>query len=201
MERFSPADLWREYQRVSAERRALRRDSAGASKRACHAGARARKVQSELARLQRQLKRALAERLIAGELVAYGQTEPPFGSWRAIPAAAWRELQIRDIRKGHVFGPAGDIGGVHVLEADSPAASRARDWPGTGAPGRPSSMHKVIEEFERRAEAGRLEPSLNRQAQALAAWLRAVHADMPPATAKTIANRLREAYRAAAKSG
>ncbi len=202
VERFSPTELWRAYQRKSAQRRALQGRSAGPLLSDDDTAPEARAVHNELNRLRRQIKQVLVDRLIAGELVAWGQAEPPFGPWRPIPAAAWQDLQIKDIRRGRVFGPSGDLGGVHILKAEGAAAAAHTDRqvPGTGAPGRPSAMHKVAQELQRRAEAGRLEPSLNRQAQVLAEWLTATHPDLPPATAKTIANRLREAYRAAAQS-
>jgi hypothetical protein len=69
-----------------------------------------------------------------------------------------------------------------------------------GAPGRPSYMHLVGEEFKRRRDAGRLEPSLTKEAAALAAWFRTAHPKVSPLQAKSISNRLRDLYRAAKPS-
>jgi hypothetical protein len=67
----------------------------------------------------------------------------------------------------------------------------------TGAPGRPSSMYVVLEEFERRA---RLSPpevvqSVGKQADILHDWFTANHKGLPPLTPKTIENRIRDRHR------
>lgn len=72
--------------------------------------------------------------------------------------------------------------------------------PETGAPGRPSSMHLIKPEFQRRADAGTIEKSLNKESKALVAWLTATHPAMPSLTPKTVANNLREEYRNATQS-
>lgn len=59
-----------------------------------------------------------------------------------------------------------------------------------GAPGRPSSMHLILNEFERRRAAGSCENSRSAEAERLAAWLKETHPDNPRATAKTIRNAL-----------
>lgn len=84
--------------------------------------------------------------------------------------------------------------------AKPPTPPPAEDTPRSGAPGRPTSMHLIEAEFERRAESGAIESSLNKQAEVLEQWLARAHPDMPGATAKTIANRLRETYRSAKQS-
>lgn len=66
----------------------------------------------------------------------------------------------------------------------------------TGAPGRPSSMHLVEAEFERRCASGLVEISLRKEAEALAAWLKSVHPMLRPATPGTIENSIRAAFRA-----
>jgi len=72
--------------------------------------------------------------------------------------------------------------------------------PETGAPGRPSSMHLIKPEFERRVDAKTIEASLNKESKALVAWLVATHPAMPTLTPKTVANNLREEYRNATQS-
>ena len=60
----------------------------------------------------------------------------------------------------------------------------------TGAPGRPSSMAIVLREAERRRNAGKCEVSKQAEAEALVAWLKENHPDVPAPTAKTIRNKL-----------
>lgn len=114
-------------------------------------------------------------------------------------------LIARQIPKGHPFLEAirvaqviPDIGSapaVELLPASSPHPVAAK----TGAPGRPSSMHYIRAEFERRAKAGTLEKSLQMEAELLVAWLRSTHPGTPALTAKTVCNTIRAAYRAAKK--
>jgi hypothetical protein len=66
-----------------------------------------------------------------------------------------------------------------------------------GAPGRPSYMHLVENEFKRRRNAGLLEPSLTKEAAALAAWFKTAYPDVRPYTPKAIYNKLGPSYRAA----
>ena len=66
-----------------------------------------------------------------------------------------------------------------------------------GAPGRPSYMHLVKAEFKRRCDAGCLETSLTKEAEALAAWFQAAHPQVRPLTPKAIYNKLGSSYRAA----
>ena len=60
----------------------------------------------------------------------------------------------------------------------------------TGAPGKPSSMHLVLAEFQRRRTNGLCESSRSAEAAALAAWLLQTHPSHPPATPKTIRTKL-----------
>ena len=65
----------------------------------------------------------------------------------------------------------------------------------TGAPGRPSSMHLIKAEFERRRESGLTEKTLAAEVRYLGTWLRENYPDHPPAKEKTISNKMRQAYR------
>ena len=81
---------------------------------------------------------------------------------RKIPAGHPVLEQIRDAQK--------------IIEAPSvpdPEPVAQPTVPETGAPGRPSSMHLIKPEFQRRAGAGLLEKSLNKESQALVVWLNA----------------------------
>jgi hypothetical protein len=60
----------------------------------------------------------------------------------------------------------------------------------SGAPGKPSSMHLILDEHERRRVAGKTAQSREAEGEALAAWLRATHPTAPPAKAKTIRDKL-----------
>lgn len=192
--RFTPPDLWREYQRKSSQRRQLPRRPVFRMDEDNSVATATRTIQADLNRLLRRIKLSLIERLVAGDLIAYGQTEAPFGPWQRIPPAAWRGLRIADIRKGRVTGTAMDIAGVHIVEAAAHAAPDP-DSMRNDAPGRPSWFHVIAAEFDRRAEAGDIEESLNKQAVALAAWYAATYPGHQPYRPATIRNRLREKYR------
>jgi hypothetical protein len=65
----------------------------------------------------------------------------------------------------------------------------------TGAPGRPTSAHFVVQEFNRRCQSGEVEDILSSEAKALSAWLKATHAGLPRMTPRTIENKIRDAHR------
>jgi len=64
----------------------------------------------------------------------------------------------------------------------------------TGAPGRPSSMSIVLDEFKRRQACNQCEASREAEAKALAAWLKDAHPGLPHPTAKTIQNKLPSSF-------
>jgi hypothetical protein len=61
----------------------------------------------------------------------------------------------------------------------------------SGAPGRPTSMHLVEAELDRRIKGGSTWPSKVAAGRELSEWLRANHKDAPQLTPKTITNHLR----------
>ena len=67
--------------------------------------------------------------------------------------------------------------------------------PRSGAPGRPSSMHLVKEEFSARCRRGEVAETIKRESEILRDWLSTEHSNDPRLTAKTIENNLREAFR------
>ncbi len=76
-------------------------------------------------------------------------------------------------------------------------ASRQTEPPtSTGAPGRPSSMHLVKAEFDRRAKENLTASALNAESEILVTWLKDTHPRAPQTTQKTIKNRIRDAYSA-----
>jgi hypothetical protein len=81
-----------------------------------------------------------------------------------------------------------------VLKADV-----GRYWPfvatGTGAPGRPTAMHLVEEEYRARWERGEAYSGIGAEAEYLSKWVEKAHPTMPRPTAKTIRNRLGKEHR------
>ena len=65
----------------------------------------------------------------------------------------------------------------------------------TGAPGRPTSMHLVREEFRARYERRESATSITQEANALAEWLRKAHPRAVAVTPKTIKNQLSGEFR------
>jgi hypothetical protein len=65
----------------------------------------------------------------------------------------------------------------------------------TGAPGRPTSMPIVMEEFERRLKNGETATSREAEAKALADWFKDAYPTAPQPTWKTILNKLRPDFR------
>jgi hypothetical protein len=65
----------------------------------------------------------------------------------------------------------------------------------TGAPGRPTSMPIVMEEFERRLKDGETAMSREAEAKALAAWFQDAYPTAPQPSWKTILNKLRPDFR------
>lgn len=74
-------------------------------------------------------------------------------------------------------------------------------WPFTaiepersGAPGKPTSMHLVVAELERRAVSGEMLDSIVAESRALSAWLATNHAKKPQAKPKAVETGIRERY-------
>lgn len=66
---------------------------------------------------------------------------------------------------------------------------------GTGAPGRPTSMHLIEAEFERRAVSRQLAAAVSREAAALHEWMKQTHPGLPLPLPHTIENKIRGDYR------
>jgi hypothetical protein len=66
----------------------------------------------------------------------------------------------------------------------------------TGAPGRPSSMHFVLDEANRRRQTGKAEQRVSAEANYLKQWFEEHHAGSPALSAKTIENKIRAQHRA-----
>jgi hypothetical protein len=137
---------------------------------------------------------ALLVKLCAGEVVGYGQDEPPFGPWREIPTSAWRQLRITNIARGTASVGPRKLHDIHVIQAP---LTDDQDLIPTGAPGRPSlGIEAIHDEFKRRTASGLLEPSLRLQARALVDWYRENYPVRQSPTTRTVENRIRGDYRA-----
>ncbi|MFN6979677.1 MAG: hypothetical protein ACK4OP_16230, partial [Gemmobacter sp.] len=113
------------------------------------------------------------------------------GPWHAIPAPAWRQLRITNVRKGEATVGANIVHDIHILPPDSD------DHMPRGTPGRPTKGIDIIRaEFQRRVEAGEIAASLAAEARALREWYRTSYPRRDCPTAKTIENNLRDGWRA-----
>ena len=195
MRRFVSEDLWRAFENAKEERKKLPRRSTSFStwlhgweaERANRPGRRAASAKADVWRAWAAITRALIDQLIAGDLTAFAQSDPPFGEWQAIPKAAWRSLWIKNAGQGRVMGPNADLSGVQVVKVDRSVPPVMR----TGTQGHPGKgIHFIMAEFERRRASGKTEPSRTREAEWLLAWFRTHHSDKGPPTVKTIYNNL-----------
>lgn len=125
-----------------------------------------------------------------GELTAFGQDNPPFGPWLAIPVQACRTMSITNVEKGVARVGSAAIYDIYVLP------SVDDDHMPTGMPGRKSKGAAVIKtEFFRRVEAKELEISLAAQSRSLADWYRGVYPMRDCPTPESIENNLRSDFR------
>ena len=105
--------------------------------------------------------------------------EPDFPPPTAEQTYSRCQLLLRDTNFSYWFGRLRQqLGLEEVLVAK------------TGSPGKPSSMHIVIAEFERRRANNRCEGSRTAEAKTLAAWLKEQHPQAPPCEYKAILNKL-----------
>ena len=200
MREFLPAEMWEEYARVTeARKNAPKRPSYidmsvrewEAAMVSYEAATRRRSPRADLHRVWNGMLATMKAKLEAGELTAFGQENPPFGPWHAIPAPAWRQLRITNVRKGQATVGANIVHDIHILPPD------ADDHMPTGTPGRPKKGIDIIRiEFQRRVEAGEIAGSLAAESRALAEWYRQTYPRRDCPTTKTIENNLREAWRA-----
>lgn len=131
------------------------------------------------------------------------------GKIKGIPEGDWCNLTTEKISEL----PDGDLWSSPTVDAlfetipvycdsagPSPEGSAS---PGTaeavplssGAPGRPSSMHLIEGEFQRRVNAREANPVLADEARSLRSWLVSAYPSAAPPSEKTIKNRLRAAHK------
>lgn len=132
---------------------------------------------------------AMKAKLEGGDLTAFGQDDPPFGPWHAIPAPAWRQLRITNVRRGEASVGANTVHDIHIPPPDAEEITR------TGMPGCPTKGSDIIGcKFQRRAEAGEIADSLAAEARALQAWYCETYPRRDFPTTKTIENNHRDAW-------
>jgi hypothetical protein len=155
----------------------------------------ARSARADRNRAWERIEQSFIGQLVDSALVIYAQHEPPFGDWRALAPESCRGMRISDLHNGSVTASNFELVGVYVAEAQAPVAEATRQT--TGGPGRPTSIHLIEGEFERRSAAGTLEPNLTKESNTLAEWFKETHPDLTQVKAKTIENKLRSRYRLA----
>jgi len=98
----------------------------------------------------------------------------------------WHMLQVRKA----------DVAAYWPFRPERESGSDSRPHMRSGAPGRPTSMHLVEAEFERRRSAGSLEPTVTLEAERLSDWLRVAHPQVPQLKPKSIRIKIAPAFRA-----
>jgi len=89
---------------------------------------------------------------------------------------------------------------LELVPASQPAAKRPQTFganpvlPTTGAPGRPSNMHLIEAEFDRRCNLKQTKTVLAREAESLAEWFNREYPRCAVPSVKTIGNRLRAKF-------
>lgn len=200
MREFLPAELWEEHARATEARKNAPTRPTYLSSHASDweeaeatndIASRPRSARANLHRVWNSMLAAMKAKLEAGELTAFGQENPPFGPWHGIPAPAWRQLRITNVRKGEASVGAKIVHDIHILPPETD------DHMPTGTPGRPKKGIDLIRiEFQRRIDAGEIAESLAAEARALQAWYRETYPRRDCPTAKTIENNLRDGWRA-----
>jgi hypothetical protein len=163
----------------------------------------------------------LRQALISGKLIAVALL--PSGELVAMRAADWRArfLRVENESDERTWGDAllarADLARWCGAPPEPEPAERPGDWPApppermraeplpasppepalisSGAPGRPSSMHLIRAEHQRRLDEGEAHESLAAEAGHLATWLAQQHPTAPQPTPKAIANGIRAAHR------
>lgn len=151
--------------------------------------------------------------VISPHVLAACRFAPPIG---AMPADLLHgtDLYLRSypfIDEQHWRGGFDDALVVGVQERWTrlmvPKDAVLRIWPfgvgtpvASGAPGRPTSMHLVREEFHRRRDAGLLAATVTQEAAALHEWFQKEHRSAHPLSRKTIRNNISPEFRAAKKA-
>ena len=194
---FVPAELWSRYEQAVRDRRDI--SKLRAAPRIRGTGAEACRVTREQQWDAEDFERAcysatikaFVARLIAGELTAIAQRDPPFGEWQPI---AWRGLYIENVRFGRVVGVKIELWNVHIVEGDRlPPPVQIKPL----KVGRRTSLKLVVENFCRRAVAGEALPSLRAESEHQSSeWLGKTHPKEPQMKIKTVEKNISELFNA-----
>ena len=192
VERWTPEELWRRYCEIAGHDLAL------------FFAPGANPLQDEARRLHQRIAEILADKLRRRELIASGIALPlrPTSRRRDIRPELWARLRI-NLRQETAVGGGLEIVELLFREAQpaTPPAARTPERPRRAAarrtrgPGRPTIMPALEAEMRRRAGAGRLEPSLRREAAALAEWAEQEIDDVHVPKPETIERQLGRVYR------
>lgn len=130
--------------------------------------------------------------LRSGRLLATGMVG---GNRQEIPSAAWprREWGI-SIPEPYSSVEVNRADVIQIWPFSEEGWRDAMAVKRSGAPGRPSIMHLVDQEFERRQRDGTTRGTLRQEAEDLLQWLKSLHPDKQPPTVKTIENNIRKQY-------
>lgn len=159
--------------------------------------------QSEQKRVRDSIIKSLSKMLLTARYICVGYLD---GKKQVIPACIWggdmdweKETLAFEGRKYlHVRVVEGwRVRPEHKEQLHAAAQDKYnQEAPKTGAVGRPSSMPVVFAEFERRLKAKIVAESLAAEAAYLEKWIKKYHPNEKPLTAKTIANKIRDDFRA-----
>jgi hypothetical protein len=124
----------------------------------------------------------LREQIASGKKVVYAFQQ---ASGKVEPIAATMGARLTfDVLKGTANFEGLTLYGVEIRNRDQARIE------GTGAPGRPSSMHLLLDEAKRRLAEGKLVGTQEEEAKSLLAWLATNHPEAPRPGLKTITNKL-----------
>ncbi len=163
--------------------------------------------------------------LSCGKLTAWAREKSPLAPWQEVPASAWATMRLKNISKGIVEGPGFFLYDVRVgprvnlpaqqtarpVTSPAPASQPLSEQPQevspsvpvrkppkatTGAPGRPTSMHLVVNEFKRRCEDGLFDGNnFKRESEHLAEWFVEHYKEEQPIQPHSIRNSISKAWR------
>jgi hypothetical protein len=152
---------------------------------------------------------ALADAIASGRVDASGRPGQSFAERQARLPLGAAALDVKPDSEGLDFGGIflrGEgtgcwydvrLDGAALIQTFPKAGEASARIHRTGGPGRPTSLSVIRLEAERRLVTNEQWNSLAEFARGLETWFRTNHRDAPPATAKTISNRLRDMYRKA----
>ena len=133
------------------------------------------------------LKRALFDQLMSGDLIAYVTPGSPGDPHRQIPRLLWQELRTVSVQDSLAAGVS--VGTIKILIHRAGAGEeRPR------AAGRPQSQARpiIMDEFRRRREAGEAQDGAHKEAAELIRIQKTTHPELEPPQAQTVARWIRE---------